>query len=289
MAYNHHPSDSISNAAYPSDSSYTPGHHPSSSISNAAYPQDSSYRPSAPTSHPDDKLAMPEARYSQSYNTGPAMGGSRQAPTAPYPQYPPAAQSPSWGQPSPTHDPLLGPYSPGRGSVTPWSPDGMSAANPNLPPPPPYDPSRPGTGAATGASTPRDPVSPNQSESALTGQHGARDARPGSNYAGTPQQTPAPAAAHIADIPAHNNGERPRTYLQSMTGGMPAYGNSPGGLGPVAKARRKRKQKLGILAAILCAVLLFLIALIVGVLVGVVKVNVKDKEDKPPPHGPPRF
>ncbi|KAI8164831.1 hypothetical protein K4K54_002059 [Colletotrichum sp. SAR 10_86] len=177
---------------------------------------------------------MPQARYSQSYNTAAMTGpgaASRQAPTTAYPQYPPATQQPqAW---TPTHDP----YSP---AVTPWSPDGMSAANPNLPPPPPYDPSRPGTGA-TGTT---------------------------------------PAAPHIAD-PEGQDGQ-PRAYLQSMTGGMPAYGNSPGGLGPVAKARKKKKQKLAILAAVLCAILLLLIGLIVGVLVGIVN----RKDDKPPPPGP---
>ncbi|TDZ54734.1 hypothetical protein CTRI78_v006070 [Colletotrichum trifolii] len=294
MAYNHHhhPSDSIADAAYPSDGAYVPGgasapasHHPSASISNAAYPQDSSYRPSAPTSRPDDKLAMPEARYSQSYHT-PHAGPPSHATiptTTPYPTYPPAAQSPSWSQPSPRHDPL---YSPG---VTPWTPDGMSAANPNLPPPPPYDPSRPGTGI----STPREPISPNPSESALLGGHHSRAGSTSAYANPAPAPAPAPAAAHVADtppVPPHHHhpedGGRPRTYVQSMTGGMPAYGSSAAGLGPVAKARRRRKQKLGILAAVLCAVLVFLVALIVGVLVGVVKVGFKD--EKPPPPGPPR-
>ncbi|GJC82846.1 hypothetical protein ColTof4_01988 [Colletotrichum tofieldiae] len=283
--HNHHPSNSIDDAAYPSDSNYSPGGHPSSSINNAAYPSDSSYRPSDPTMPTDDKLAMPNARYSQSYNTGP---GNRQAP---YPSYPANAQSPQGWARSPTHDPLLGASSPARGPITPWSPDGMSAANPNLPPPPPYDASRPGTG--TNPSTPRDPVSPNPSEHALLGaqqshqqQNAAHPPRPQSNY--TPQ-SPAPAAAHVADA-TPGQGERggPRTYLQSMTGGMPAYGNNPGQLGPVAQARRRRKMKLGILAGVLCAVLLFLVALVVGVLVGVVKVN--NKDNKPPPQqGPPSF
>lgn len=319
MSYNHQQSDSISNAMYPADSSYTPGggaqnrqstnslanalypvdsgytpggqnHHPSDSLANAAYPQDSAYRPAAPTSHPDDKLAMPQARYSQSYNTAAMTGpgaASRQAPTTAYPQYPPATQQPqAW---TPTHDP----YSP---AVTPWSPDGMSAANPNLPPPPPYDPSRPGTGA-TGTSTPRDPISPNPSESALLGQQQQQQQAVGqqrgvpaqshSIYTASPQvqqqqqqqQAPPPAAPHIAD-PDGQDGQ-PRAYLQSMTGGMPAYGNSPGGLGPVAKARKKKKQKLAILAAVLCAILLLLIGLIVGVLVGIVN----RKDDKPPPPG----
>ncbi|KAK2738704.1 hypothetical protein CKAH01_07394 [Colletotrichum kahawae] len=320
MSYNHQQSDSISNAMYPADSSYTPGggaqnrqstnslanalypvdsgytpggqnHHPSDSLANAAYPQDSAYRPAAPTSQPDDKLAMPQARYSQSYNTAAMTGpgaASRQAPTTAYPQYPPATQQPqAW---TPTHDP----YPP---AVTPWSPDGMSAANPNLPPPPPYDPSRPGTGA-TGTSTPRDPISPNPSESALLGQQQQQQAvgqqrgvpaQSQSIYTASPQvqqqqQAPAPAAPHIAD-PEGQDGQQPRAYLQSMTGGMPAYGNSPGGLGPVAKARKKKKQKLAILAAVLCAILLLLIGLIVGVLVGIVN----RKDDKPPPPGGPRM
>ncbi|WYZ39203.1 hypothetical protein EsH8_III_001117 [Colletotrichum jinshuiense] len=289
----HHPSNSIDNAAYPSDSNYSPAGHPSSSINNAAYPSDSSYRPSAPTAPSDDKLAMPEARYSQAFNTGPAANNSSQAS---YPSYPANAQppfqhgiqqAPGWAQ-SPNHDPLLGPYSPSRGPITPWSPDGMSAANPNLPPPPPYDPSRPGTG--TNPSTPREPVSPNASEHALLGaqqpqQHGAQPPQPQSNYNGTPQQAPAPAMAHVADTAPGQGG--PRAYLQSMTGGMPAYGNGPGQLGPVAQARKRRKQKLGILAGVLCAILVFLIALVVGVLVGVVKVNGKD--NKPPPQGPQKF
>lgn len=282
MAYNQHPSDSIDNAAYPfGDSSYTPGQHPSDSISNDAYPQDSAYRPSPPVARPDDKLAMPDARYSQSYNDGP----SRSIPAAAgsYRTYQPF--------PSPTHDPLLGSSSPSHDQpVVPWSPDGAAAANPNLPPPPPYDPSRPGTGAGTGTapSTPGVPVSPNPSDQALLGQHAARQH---STFASTPQQPPAPAAAHLAAAPPHPaprqaNEERPGTYLQSMTGGMPAYGNQPAGMGPVAQARRKKK--LAILAGVLCAVLLFLIALVIGVLVGVVKVNAKD-EKPPPPPGPPRF
>ncbi|GKT42392.1 uncharacterized protein ColSpa_02573 [Colletotrichum spaethianum] len=287
MSYNqqnHHPSDSIDDAAYPADSNYSPAGHPSSSISNAAYPSDSSYRPSDPTMPTDDKLAMPNARYSQSYNTslGANNGGSSNA------------QSPQGWARSPTHDPLLGAYSPARGPITPWSPDGMSAANPNLPPPPPYDASRPGTG--TNPPTPRDPVSPNPSETALLGaqqphqqQNGAHPPRPQSNYTGTSQQSPAPAAAHLADA-TPGQGERggPRTYLQSMTGGMPAYGNNPGQLGPVAQARRRRKMKLGILAGILCVVLLFLVALVVGILVGVVKVNQKD-DKRPPQQSPPNF
>ncbi|GJC97216.1 hypothetical protein ColKHC_06042 [Colletotrichum higginsianum] len=255
MAFNqqsHHPIDS---AAYPSDSNYSPAGHPSSSINNAAYPSDSSYRPSDPTMPTDDKLAMPNARYSQSYNAGPGatnnIGNSGQAP---YPSYPANAQTQQGWARSPTHDPLLGPYSPARGPITPWSPDGMSAANPNLPPPPP---------------TRRIP--------AVTG-------RLLENLA----TVPAPAAAYVANATS-GQGERggPRAHLQSMTGGMPAYGNSPGQLGPVAQARRRRKVKLGILAGVLCAVLLFLVALVVGVLVGVVKVN--NKNDKPPQQGPPRF
>ncbi|OHF03520.1 hypothetical protein CORC01_01239 [Colletotrichum orchidophilum] len=305
MDYNqhHHPSNSIDNAAYPGDSSYSPGGHPSNSISNAAYPSDSSYRPSDPTMPTDDKLAMPNARYSQSYNNNNNAGtgatntsSSRQSQTQfpPYPTNAPAPfqqQSTGWNQP-PNHDPLLGPYSPSRGPIAPWTPDGMSAANPNLPPPPPYDPSRPGTG--TGPSTPRDSISPNPSESALLSgqqqqqqQNAAHAPRPQSNYTSTPQQAPAPVAAHVADA-APGQGERggPRTYLQSMTGGMPAYGNSPGQLGPVAQARKRRKMKLGILAGVLCAVLVFLVALIVGVLVGIVKVNQKN-DKRPPFQGPP--
>ncbi|KAJ0301414.1 hypothetical protein COL5a_009277 [Colletotrichum fioriniae] len=302
MDYNqhHHPSNSIDNAAYPGDSSYQPGGHPSNSISNAAYPSDSSYRPSDPTMPTDDKLAMPNARYSQSYNNnhnaspGAANSSSSTQAQAQFPPYPtnapaPFQQSPAWNQ-AQNHDPL---YSPARGPIAPWTPDGMSAANPNLPPPPPYDPSRPGTGT-TNPSTPRDPISPNPSESALLSgqqhqQNGAHSTRPQSNYTSTPQQAPAPAAAHVADAePGQGERSGPRAYLQSMTGGMPAYGNSPGQLGPVAQARKKRKMKLGILAGVLCAVLVFLIALIVGVLVGIVKVNQKD--DKPPPsNGPPRL
>ncbi|TQN64314.1 hypothetical protein CSHISOI_11109 [Colletotrichum shisoi] len=295
MAFNqqsHHPIDS---AAYPSDSNYSPAGHPSSSINNAAYPSDSSYRPSDPTMPTDDKLAMPNARYSQSYNAGPGannnnIGNSGQSP---YPSYPANAQTQQGWARSPTHDPLLGPYSPARGPITPWSPDGMSAANPNLPPPPPYDPSRPGSG--TNPSTPRDPVSPHSSEHALLGaqqphqhQNAAHPPRSRGDYTRTSQQSPAPAAAYAADATSVQ-GERggPRAHLQSMTGGMPAYGNSPGQLGPVAQARRRRKVKLGILAGVLCAVLLFLVALVVGVLVGVVKVN--NKNDKPPHRGPPRF
>ncbi|KAK2031220.1 hypothetical protein LX32DRAFT_282964 [Colletotrichum zoysiae] len=298
---NHHPSISIDDTAYPSDSNYSPAAHPSSSISNAAYPSDSSYRPSDPTMPTDDKLAMPNARYSQSYNTGPGASSSsninlndnshvnRQLV---YPSYPPsAAQSPrAWAQ-SPTHDPLLGAYSPARSPITPWSPDGMSAANPNLPPPPPYDASR--TSTATNSPTPRDPVSPNSSEHALLGAHqprqqqnAAHPPRPQSTHLGAPQQSPAPAVAHVADAPPEQ-GERggQRTYLQSMTGGMPAYGSNPGQLGPVAQARRRRKVKLGILVGVLCAVLLFLVALVVGILLGVVKVN--NKDDRPPPPPPP--
>ncbi|KAF6810034.1 hypothetical protein CSOJ01_06557 [Colletotrichum sojae] len=259
MAYNQHPSDSIDNAAYPyGDSSYSPGHHPSDSISNAAYPQNSSYQPSPPVARPDDKLAMPEARYSQSYNDGPSRSGP--AATGSYRPHQPLGQFPSHGPP-----------------VVPWSPDGDAAANPNLPPPPPYVPSRPGTG--TGPSTPRsDPISPVPSEQTLLGQQAARQ-----------QQPPAPAAAHVSaapphPAPGHANEERPGTYVQSMTGGMPAYGNQPAGLGPIALARRKKK--LCILAGILCLVLLFLIAVVVGVLVALGKR--KDDGPRGPP-GPPRF
>ncbi|KDN61987.1 hypothetical protein CSUB01_05052 [Colletotrichum sublineola] len=289
---NHHPSIEIDDAAYPSDSNYSPAGHPSSSINNAAYPSDSLYRPSDPIMPSDDKLVMPNARYSQSYNTGAGASNNnnnnnnnnRQLVSPSYP--PSAAQSPrGWAQ-SPTHDPLLGAYSPARSPITPWSPDGMSAANPNLPPPPPYDASRTGTG--TNPPTPRDPVSPNSSEHALLGAqqphqqlNAAHPPRSQSTHNGAPQQSPAPAAAHVAGAPP-GQGERggPRTYLQSMTGGMPAYGSNPGQLGPVAQARRRRKMKLGILAGVLCAVLLFLVALVVGVLLGVVKVN--NKDDKPP-------
>ncbi|KAK1995048.1 hypothetical protein LX36DRAFT_180243 [Colletotrichum falcatum] len=307
---NNYPSIEIDDAAYPADSNYSPAGHPSSSISNAAYPSDSSYRPSDPTMPTDDKLAMPNARYSQSYNTGSGTGSSdnnnnNNSSTSntsntntnndrqlPYPSYPPsAAQSPrGWAQ-SPTHDPLLGAYSPARSPITPWSPDGMSAANPNLPPPPPYDASRTSTG--TTPPTPRDPVSPSSSEHALLGaqqphqrQNAAHPSRTQSTHAGAPLQSPAPAAAHIVEAPLEQ-GEQSgsRTYLQSMTGGMPAYGNTPGQLGPVAKARRRRKMKLGILVGVLCAVLLFLVALVVGILLGVVKVN--NKNDGPPPPPPP--
>ncbi|KAK1981404.1 hypothetical protein LZ30DRAFT_750068 [Colletotrichum cereale] len=289
---NQHPSISIDDAAHPSDSNYSPAGHPSSSINNAAYPSDSSYRPANQTMPTDDKLAMPNARYSQSYNTGSGASNSNNndennSRQLAYPSYPPSAvQSPrGWAQ-SPTHDPLLGAYSPARSPITPWSPDGMSAANPNLPPPPPYDASRPGTG--TNPPTPRDAVSPNSSEHALLGaQH---TPRPQSTHVGAPPQSPATAAAHVAGAPPGREGRGgPRTHLQSMTGGMPAYGNSPGQLGPVAQARRRRKMKLGILAGVLCAVLLFLVALVVGVLLGVVKVNNKDDNKPPSQLGSPSF
>ncbi|KAK1573799.1 uncharacterized protein LY79DRAFT_593691 [Colletotrichum navitas] len=292
-----HPSIEIDDAAYPSDSNYSPANHPSSSISNAAYPSNSSYRPSDPTTSTDDKLAMPNARYSQSYDAG--SGASSRSNNnnniqLVYPSYPPsAAQSPLGWAHSPTHDPLLGSYSPARSPVTPWSPDGMSAANPNLPPPPPYDASRTSTG--TNPPTPRDPVSPNSSERALLGsqqsrqqRNAAHPPRPQSTHFEAPQQSPAPAEAHVAGAPPEQ-GERggPRTYLQSMTGGMPAYGSNPGQLGPVAQARRRRKVKLGILVGVLCAVLLFLVALVVGILLGVVKLNKDDKFRLPPPPPPP--
>ncbi|OLN97234.1 hypothetical protein CCHL11_07707 [Colletotrichum chlorophyti] len=246
---------------------YNQNHHPSNSIDNAAYPSDSSYRPSAPTAASDDKLAMPQARYSQSYNTGPSI--ARQSP---YPAVAIQPAAPAWAQ-SLSHD-TLGPHSPARGPIIPWSPDGTSAANPNLPPPPPYDPSRSGTSP----STPREPVSRGVDHALLGAQHqqSRQVPRHERNFSGAHQQTPAPAAAHVAS-------SAPRPYLQSMTGGMPAYGNSPGQLGPVAQARRRKKQKLFILACVLCAILVFLIALIVGILMGVVRVN----KDKAPPNGPP--
>ncbi|KAJ0158318.1 hypothetical protein CTA2_11868 [Colletotrichum tanaceti] len=293
MAFDQQTRRPTNNAAYPSNSNYSPAGHPSSSISNAAYPSDSSYRPSDLTMPTDDKLAMPNARYSQSYNTDPGadnIGNSRQAS---YPSYLANVQPQQGWARSPAHDPLLSPYSPASGPITPWSPDGMSAANPNLPPPPPYVTSRSRSG--TNTSIPGDPVSPHSSEHALLGaqqthqqQNAPHPSRSRGDYMRTSQQSPVPAAAYVANAMS-GQGKRggPRAHLQSMTGGMPAYGNSSGQLGPVAQARRRRKVKLGILAGVLCAVLLLLVALVVGVLVGVVKVN--NKDDKPPQQAPPRF